>query len=195
MKTRPSLKRAVSYCAVLFNRANGWFPGGYFPANILANALSSFFRVVLSLFLTIASLSPRFIDVWPITAAAMALVPPNVDVSNGNSISFARWATRNSQHRFLMSSASNSTCMTTIMRMRNHVAPRAVRTTLDLHIYIHAHLRLGPSTVVLQVLSDPRVVENERFFASSVILNRCLSRCRRGRLCYCTNHGFESLRQ
>ena len=125
----------------------------------------------------------------------MVLVPPDVDASNGNSISFARWATRNSQHRFPTSSASNSTCMITKVRIRNHVAPHAVRMTLDLHIYIHAHLRLRPFTVVLQVLSDPGVVENERFFASSVILNRCLSRCRRGRLCCCTNDGFDSLGQ
>ena len=39
--------------------------------------------------------------------------------------------------------------------MHNQVAPHAVRTALDLHIYIHTHLRFRPSAVVLQVLSDP----------------------------------------
>ena len=106
---------------ICMKTTNGWFSRGRFPANILANVSSSFFRVVLSLSLTIESLSPRFIDVRPITAAAMALMPPDVDASNGNSISFARWATRNSQHLFPTSSASNSTCMTTKMRIRNHV--------------------------------------------------------------------------
>ena len=125
----------------------------------------------------------------------MALVPPDVYVSNGNSISFARWATRNAQLRFPANSARNSTCTTSKMRMCNQMVSHAVRTTLDLHLHIHTYLRFRPSTVVLRVLNDPGVVQNDRCCASSVILNRCSKWRHRERLCFCTNDGFESLGQ
>ena len=195
MKIRPGWKRVVSYFAILFKRANGWLAGASFPANMLANASSSSFPDVLSLFFTITSLSPKFIDVWPISAAAMALVPPDVDASNGTSISFVRWPTRNARHHFPTSSASNSTFVTIKMRTHNQVAPHAVRTALDLHIYIHTCLRFRLSAVVLKVLNDLGVVENECCCISSVILNRCSKWRHRGRLYCCTNDGFESCGQ